>query len=160
MRTTILIILFALLFAHLTCAQSRLLIKKRGKIITSFQEGDHLKFKLQGENFYYNQMILGFDGENIRFRFYDIHISEIETIKAFSKKKNFPAFVSSATLTAAIFFFSIDLFNQGIVNGNGFEPSEQTLMITGGLAITSLLMKLLAGNKVKIDGRKFTMEMM
>jgi len=160
MRATILIILFTILSAQFVSAQSRLLIKKRGKIIASYREGDHLKFKLQDEDYYYNQLILGFDGENIRFRFYDIHISEIDIVKAYGKKKNFSGVVSDAALTAAIFFFAIDIFNQGVVNGDGFEPSEQTLMIAGSLAATSLLTKLLAGNKVKIDGRKFTLEMM
>ncbi|MTI40542.1 hypothetical protein [Fulvivirga lutimaris] len=141
-------------------AQSRLVVKKRGRIIATYQQGDHLKFKLKGENFYYNQLILGFDGEHIKFRFYDLHISEIETVKAYKIKKNAFAIVSAATSRAAIFFFTIDIFNQGIVKGDGFEPSEQTLMITGGLAITSLLTKLLAGNKVKIDGRKFNLEML
>lgn len=160
MRSVILAIFILLCAVQLGNAQSRLVIKKRGKIIATYQQGDHLKFKLKGEDFYYNQLVLGFEGELIKFRFYDIHVSEIETIKAFNRKKNAAAVVSAATSRAAIFFFSIDLFNQGIVNGDGFEPSEQTMMITGGLVATSLITKLLAGNKVKIDGRKFTLEML
>lgn len=153
----IFILLFALQLGH---AQSRLVVKKRGKIIATYQQGDHLKFRLKGENFYYNQLILGFEGEKIRFRFYDLHISEIEVIKAYSRKKNVAAVASALSSRAAIIFFGADLFNQGVVNGEGFEPSEATLIITGTLAATSLLTKFLAGNKVKIDGQKFTLEML
>lgn len=160
MRLVILAIFILLCVVQLCSAQSRLVIKKRGKIVATYKQGDHLKFKLKGENFYYNQLILGFDGEHIKFRFYDLHISEIEIVKAYNIKKNAFAVVSAATSRAAIFFFAIDLFNQGLVKKEGFEPSEQTLMITGGLAITSLITRLLAGNKVKIDNRKFTLEML
>ncbi len=140
-------------------AQRQLILKKRGKEIAVFRQGDKLRFKLKEEKYYHNKMIADFYGGKINFNYFDLHPDEIETLYVWSPKKNVANVISAIGIQGGVFFMAIDVLNQGFVKGDGFEPSQQTLMIGGALVGTGLLAKLLVKHKYKIDGIKYTLEL-
>ena len=141
-RFFFLLVLFAIVLPQDLFSQYYLVLKKRSKIKYVFEAGESLKFKLHGEDFYTKQMIVGFGPNKIRFHYFELDLSEVSHLKVPKARKNAVSLFSRLTLTAGVLFIFLDQFNQGFVIGEGFGPSEETLIISGALVGTGLLLKL------------------
>ena len=139
-------------------AQYYLVLKNRTKIKYVFAAGDELKFKLHGEDFYNEQMIKGFGAEKIRFHYFDLALSEVSHIKVSELRKNGLTLLSRLAITGGVLFMVADQFNQLAIMNEALGPSDETLVITGTLIGTGLLLKLFQKRKFKIDGRKYRLE--
>lgn len=141
-----------------TFGQSGLYFSRNNKMIVSYHAGDKLTFRLKGEKFYTSQMIVGFQGDRIKFHYFDLELDEIDRIDISNENKNAIDVLSRLTFQAGVLFILIDIFNQGVIRNEGYEPTSASLIISGSLLATSGLAKLLSKKKFKIDGRKYKLQ--
>lgn len=135
-----------------------MVLKKRNKVIHTFEAGQDILFKLKNEKYYQKAMIVGFSDHIIHTHYYDLHFDEIDKIKLSDSGNHFVNLASGLTLRAGLLFLAVDQINQGLVRGQGFGPSEETLLISGSLVGVGLLLKLFVKNKFKITGHKYRLE--
>ncbi|MEM6522225.1 MAG: hypothetical protein AAGF85_07055 [Bacteroidota bacterium] len=149
------LLLFILLFVSPLSAQYYLQLKKRNKVIHTYSSGDNIIFRLKDDKFYYDQMIMGVTDTTIKFRLYDVSIQDIELVKVPSRSSYGLDLLSSATLTAGIFFLAIDQANQLFVQDEGLGPSDEVLIISGVLVGSGLFIKLLKKKKFSFKNQKY-----
>ncbi len=142
--------------SHGLFAQYYLVLKKRSRVKHVFEAGESLKFRLKGERFYYEHMMVGFHPDKVRFHYFDLNINEIASLKIPKAGNYAVSLASQLTITGGV--FALDQLNQGLVMNEGLGPSEETLLISGGLLGTGLLLKLFKKRKFKIDGIKYRLE--
>lgn len=158
MRIVIILVTFWLFLNLQSKAQSGLYVSKNNKFIANFHAGDEITFKIEGEDYYMTQMIIGFRGDNIQFHYFDLAIADITHIDISESRKTVFDVLSRYTLQAGVLFLLIDTFNQGVIRDEGFEPSSPSLIITGSLLASSAITKLLSKKKFKIDKRKVKLQ--
>lgn len=149
-----------LLFIFLACtikvkAQTSLTLFRGSKAVATYNTGDNIRFKLTGEDFFYEKNITGFDPNRIFFHYFDISLDEIEVIHLKKGRKNALSVVSALAIRGGIIFMGADLINQGVVRGDGFQLSDGTWIIGGTLIGTSLLINLLSRKKFNVSKQKF-----
>lgn len=115
-----------------------------------FEEGEMLRFRLQGEKHWNKGLIQGLHGDKIRLHYVTIDIQEIAAIDISDRGKGrFLATVSQIFLIGGIGFSAIDQFNRTLVN-NDPDIDEKSLLIGGALASTGIFLKLIRKRTVRI----------
>jgi len=140
--------------------QKYLVLKKRNKVKVAYEAGDKIKFKLKDEQFYTEQMIVGFGQDMIRFHYFDVPLSEIEEIKLVNKRArgfNFNAF-SSLFLQIGIGYLVVDQFNQVVIQNQPAGISNSTAIVSANMIATGLLLKLFNKKRFKINNTKYRLE--
>ena len=152
------IIILSLAIPAQVQSQSVLMISKRGKTLAQYSAGEELRFKLKDEKYYHEAMITGFSQDKVHFHYFEVAFDEIETIDLGDKKKSWLRMVSALTIRAGAVFLFLDVFNQGVITRDGFEPAPQTLMISGGLIGISLLTNLLNRKRLPVSKPRFELK--
>ncbi|MEM9390121.1 MAG: hypothetical protein AAGA02_06580 [Bacteroidota bacterium] len=141
--------------SYTASAQYYLQLKKRNKVIHTYSAGDRIRFKLQGDDFYTDQMITGVTDSTIRFRLSDVAIRDIKVVKLLKRDSYGLDLVSGAAVTAGIFFLAIDQVNQLFVQDEGLGPSSETLIISGSLVSAGLIIWLLKKKRFRLKVGKY-----
>ncbi|MTI22195.1 hypothetical protein E1176_14280 [Fulvivirga sp. RKSG066] len=155
-KSALLVVL--LLISLSAFSQRYLVLKRRNHVLHQFAPGDDISFKLKGEKVFNNGLIIGFSDNSIKLHYNEISFDEIEKIKLPYRDSHFISLFSGLAVTGGVLFIGLDQANQLLVQGNGLGPSEETLMISGGLIGTGLLLQLFVKKKFKITGRKYRLE--
>ena len=154
-KTFSFLFLFSLVLTFSASAQYYLQLKKRTKVIHTYSAGDHIKFKLKGDDFYSDQVVIGVTDSTIKFRLLDIALTDIEAVKVPERGSYGLDLISGAAITAGIFFMVIDQANQLFVQGEGLGPSKETLLISGSLIGSGLFLRLFKKKKFKFKSKRY-----
>lgn len=133
-----------------------LVLKKKNKTVATYVIGDKFKFKMKGEDYYTEQMIVGFAQDKIRFHYFDIKLDEIEQVH--KRKNRFLVDASSKIMTAGVLFLLADQFNQTIINDQKIDAGKNTAIISGSIFATGLVMNLLGRSKVDLNKPRYRLE--
>ena len=147
--------IFFSLMSFTATAQYYLQLKKRNKVIHTYSAGDRIRFKLEGVNFYTNQMITGVTDSTIKFHLLDVAIRDIKVVKLLKRDSYGLDLVSRMAVTAGVFFLAIDQVNQLFVQDEGLGPSSETLIISGSLVSGGLLIWLLKKKRFRLKAGKY-----
>lgn len=136
-------------------AQYYLQLKKRNKVIHTYTPGDRIRFKLKGDKYYSDQLIIGFANSTIKFRLLDVNINDIEAVKLPERSSYGLDLLAGATFTGGVLFLAIDQLNQLSVQDEGLGPSSETLLISGSLIGTGAILWLLKKKKFKFKSARY-----
>ena len=103
-------------------------------------EGDKIRFRIRDEGFFREQMILGFTEYAIKFRFFEVPLSEIEVIDIRSRNQ----WVGGKLLMiAGVGLMAADAINTTAVRGETYTLDRGVWITAGALVSAGLLMDLL-----------------
>lgn len=132
--------------------------KPRKQII--FYEGESMRFRLKGERFFNSGWIQGFGEDEIRFHYYRIKLDEIAEIDV--DNKNFTIFNvkswSNVLLVSGPLFLAIDQFNQGVIRDEPAGINSETVVVSGTMVASGLMLRWLRKRRWKCDRRKHRMK--
>ncbi|MEM7107581.1 MAG: hypothetical protein AAF519_05090 [Bacteroidota bacterium] len=150
MAKRIALVFFLILTASSLSGQYYLQLKKRNKVIHTYAAGDNISFKLKGDDYLNDQMIIGLADSIIKFRLFEVAFSDIEFVTIRDRKQYGIDLTSTIAITAGELFLVGDQFNQLFIENEGFGPSSETLIIGGSIIGFGLLLRLLKKRKFKI----------
>ncbi len=144
------LVILLICLSTIVTAQSRyLLLSKLGKnrkIV--FQAGEEVRFKLKEDEDWHKALILGFGEAHIRFRYYEIRLSEIAAIDIRHKPPlgvNLDQYGMMLPIAGAGYFI-IDVLSYGNV-------TPGTLETTGGFIVGGVLLRILRRKLFKVGNR-------
>jgi hypothetical protein len=149
--------LLTLLFSQFGWSQSYILLSKRGgKHHLRFYQGQTIRFKLHGENYFNTCMITTLRGEVIGCQGYYIHpreIAEISIQNTYQKGANLAQYGIVLGI-AGVGYLLIDNLNRSVVNKEPWRVNRRVAAVSGGLLATGGGVYLLRKKSVKV-GRKW-----
>ena len=128
---------------------------RKNKDIATYRTGDNIRFKLTGEDFFYEKRITGFGPNKIYFHYFDLSLDEIEIEHLREGRKNALNVYAGLAIRGGIIFLAADFVNQGIIRDEGFQLSDGTWIIGGGLIGSSLLIYFLKKRKFNVKRQKY-----
>lgn len=151
------VIFFLLLGAIQMCtAQPRLVLMKRDKVIVSFYEGDHIRFKRNDRDHFTTGFIGGIHRDYFRIGEDTTAVYQLEKIDL--KQRPNSAFkteyIGGTLIVAGVVLFLGDLINETVVNDNSYSADGGVMVATGALIGTGVLMQFLNNNYFKPGRRK------
>lgn len=151
--------IFILLFTIQTLvelsAQPRLTLLKNDKIITRFEEGEPIRFKKSGTNFFIRSYIQGIHPGYIIVADDTVYTYEIEKVDV--RKKTLTSYkiapIGKGLMVAGASLFVIDVFNVTVIQDNSYSADES--VVRAGLILigAGAFMQLVNNNYFKA-GRK------
>jgi hypothetical protein len=120
-----------------------------------YESGDKIVYKLKGEDFFRNDVIVALNDTAIEFHYQQILYNEIAEVDVRGKRFSGTNWRSIGTKIqiVGIGYIAIDQFNQVVVRGE--DPSfNENVWIAGGLIyIGGSVLKRLSPKKVKLNGK-------
>jgi hypothetical protein len=159
MRNIILFLLILGGISKLGLAQSYILVSKRGgKHHLRYYQGQTIKFKLVGENYFNTCMITTLREEAIGCQGFFVHPLEIEEISiesSYQKGANLAQYGIILGI-AGTGYLLIDNLNRSVVNGEPWRVDERVAAVSGGMLAGGASLFLLRKKKIKV-GKKWRM---
>jgi hypothetical protein len=151
-KCALILVLFWFLVTSECFAARYLLLTRLGKKGSiEFRDGDHLRYKLKGDDQFHRSLILGFSDSTIIFNSYQVPLRDIEVIDI--RKESFGGFqwaqLGFLGIISGGLFLVIDSIN------NDFSP--QTGIISGSLVGSGVLLTQLKKRRFR-PGKKNKME--
>ena len=146
-----LVVLFCLM-ANCTEAQKFLRLANAGRNgHIDYYEGDKIRFKIKEEDFFREQMILGFTEYAIKFRFFEVPLSEIKVIDI--KRRNQWA-GGKLLMIAGVGLMAADAINTTAVRGETYTLERGIWITAGALVSAGLLIDLLRRKRFRLNGKR------
>lgn len=151
------VILILILF---TCfqsgeAQQRLVILKRNNVITSFHEGDYIRFKRNDRDHFTVGLIGGLTQDYFRIGEDTTFIYMLEKVDLSEREK--PGFntraIGTTLVIAGVVFFLGDMVNETLVNDQPYTAHAGVITASAILVTTGLLMQVV-NNDIFVIGRR------
>jgi len=133
-----------------------LLLRKAGtRKQVVFKEGDEIRYRLRGENYFRKSTILGLHPDTVRFHYFEVPVSDFEVIDI--KGQNFQNFHYNSggnkVIIAGVLFVVADYVSQELIRDEEGGLSGETYAIAGGIISVGIIMKLLEKRKFRPGGR-------
>ena len=140
------------LVAHCVQGQKFLRLANAGRNGNiDYYEGDKIRFRIKGEKFFREQMILGFTNYAIKFRFFEVPLSEIEAIDIRGRNRWSGG---KLLMIAGMGFMGVDAINKTLVRRETYRLEEGIWITAGALVSAGLLLDLARRKKFKISRKR------
>ena len=133
-----------------------LLLKKSGSTKqVIFNEGDEIRYRIRGEDYFRKSLILGLREDSVRFHYFNVAIRDFEVIDIRGMQFQRFHFDSGGVkvIMAGMLFLAGDYINQKLIQDEPGGLSAQTWAISGGLVGVGLLMQLFQKRNFRPGGR-------
>ncbi len=134
----------------LSKAQPGLVFAKGPDREVMYVTGDIITFKIKTQPEKIRDQIIGFEDQNILFRNYKVHVSEITYMYLDKKTKNWWFLKhkwDKLLIITGTGYFILDWINTG-------EIQKETAVISGSLVAAGLLAKVIFSKWIKVGGKK------
>ncbi|MBX2946992.1 MAG: hypothetical protein KF725_14250 [Cyclobacteriaceae bacterium] len=150
------ILLLGFLACFSAAAQPRLVILKGDKVITSFCEGDYIRFKRKDRDHFTAGLIGGLTKDYFRIGGDTTLIYSLEKIDLSERDNSgFRTRAIGATFIAAgTVFFLGDLFNETVINDEPYSANTGVITASALLVTTGVLMQFLNNDNFVLGRRK------
>lgn len=140
-------------------AQAYMVLRKKGTMRRyEYRVGDYFVYKQTGRKAYLTDRITQFVDSTIVLENNIITIDEVEVVNvsnAFSNRSTLLLGAESILPVAGFGLLGIDLFNNSIIDGNGFSLDPGTTASSGILVLTGYGLKWMRRKKVDLTNPKF-----
>ncbi len=150
-RFLILLIVFFILPSFLLMGQKLLVLEKAGTVKNyKYKLGDEITVETKRDKQVFSGSLTEIKDSAIVVEYYnEIKLTEISRVL---RKRELMRIFSGAAITAGVFYFSLDALN-GIINNDSPVIAESTLIATGALLGSGLLMKQFVIRKIDLEDK-------
>ncbi len=147
----ILLIAFFILPSFIMMGQKLLVLEKAGTVKNyKYKVGDEITVETKRDNLVFSGSLTGINDSTIVVENYnEIKLAEISRVL---RKRELMRIFSGAAISAGVFYFSLDALN-GIINNDSPVIAESTLIATGALLGSGLLMKQFVIRKIDLEDK-------
>lgn len=152
------VILFVVLLhvVSVATAQPRMVLLKTDKVITSFHEGDYIRFKRKDRDNFTNGFIAGISQDYFRIGADTTYLYQLEKIDMTGKSNSGfkTRLIGTTFITAGGLLFFADMINRTLVQDQSYSPDPGVVAVSASLVGTGLLMQFLNNDYYKFGRRK------
>lgn len=147
----ILVMAFFILPSFLLIGQKLLVLEKAGTIKNyKYKLGDEITVETKRDKLVFSGSLTEIKDSTIMVEYYnEIKLTEISRVL---RKRELLRIFSGAAITAGVFYFSLDAIN-GIINNDSPIIAESTLIATGALIGSGLLMRPFVVRKYDLEDK-------
>ena len=143
-----------LLFLIAPCSAQSLIIKRGKKDFTpTYNIGDKITFKRNGEKGYLTDQITGFYEDGFQFRGIKINLDEVERVKVVFSHGFFSPSNGKKVIIAGLGLFLIDQVNHTVVQGNEARISQNVTITAAALVAFGTFWMSLRHRNIKMGGK-------
>lgn len=152
-------VIFALLLFSLTklsVAQPALTLIRKNWVITTYYEGDYIRFKRKDREHFTAGLIGGLTKDYFRLGEDTTYLYQLEKIDISEKVAtglNAKTIGATFIVAGAVLFLG-DLFNETVINKESYSANTGVLSVAGGLVVSGVALQFVKTGNYKLGRRK------